>query len=148
MTYQSALLGGEAFRLIRDNMPGFKAQAQNALLSMQAGPVDSNFIYRTLDQAAAAIVALNTWRVTPNLDTYATSLFYPGSLAADCLLTVTALQNYINAVVAAFPTSGGFALDNTLSAVDGSRAARQFTPAQTTSSNLQSTLAAVVASIV
>lgn len=147
MTLQTANTGmspQDAFNAIRSNAAGVKAQAQNALISLQSGPVSSDFLFRMLDQLSSIIAALNTWKVIAGLDTYATAQGYTGSLAGDCTSAVTAAQSCIAWVVANFPAAGGFLQSHTLNA-DGSRTARSFTSVQT--AGLQTNLQAFIATI-
>lgn len=146
MALQSSntMLAGEAFTAIRGNAAGWKAQAQNANITLAAGNVDSNFIFRMLDQLAAAINALNAWKAVAGLDAHATGQGYTGTMSSDCTATVNAAQACINWVVANFPVSATFLQAFTLNA-DGSRTARSFTPAQT--AGLQTNLTAFVATI-
>lgn len=146
MALQSSntMLASEAFAVIRQNAAAWKAQAQNANAFMAANSVDSNFIYRLLDQLGAAVTALNTWKIVSGLDAFATSQGYAGTLSTDCGSTVTAAQSCIAWVVANFPNSAGFLQAFSLNA-DGSRTARVFTPAQT--AGLQTSMTAFVATI-
>lgn len=146
MSLQSSntFLAGDSFKSIRDNVTGWKAQAQNALSSCQAGSVNSDFVFRLLDQTAGAITALTAWKATTGLDTYATGQGYPTTLTTDCNACITAAQVIISWVVANFPASGGFLQSHTLNA-DGSRTPRSFTPAQT--AGLQTALTNFIATI-
>jgi hypothetical protein len=146
MTLQSSnvMQAGDAYNLIRGNASGWKAQAQNANASLAAGSVDTNFVFRMLDQLNTIIVSLNAWKAVTGLDTYATGQGYTGTMSADCLATVNAAQACINWVVTNFPASGGFLQGFTLNA-DGSRTARTFTSAQT--AGLQTNLTSFVATI-
>ena len=102
------MLAGEAFAAIRANAAGWKAQAQNANASMAAGPVNSDFVFRMLDQLATVVSALNQWKAVAGLDTYATAQGYVGTMSTDCTATVSAAQTCIAWVVANFPASSGF----------------------------------------
>lgn len=146
MALQSSntLLAGDAFSLIRGNATGWKAQAQNALSTAQGGSINSDFVFRLLDQTAGAINALTLWKATAGLDAYATGQSYPTTLTTDCNSCVTAAQAIISWVVANFPASGGFLQSHTLNA-DGSRTPRSFTPAQT--AGLQTALTNFIATI-
>lgn len=139
----STMLAGEAFAAIRNNAAGYKAQAQNALVSL-AGTVNSDFVYRMLDQLGGAVAALNTWKAVAGLDAYATAQGYSGTMSSDCATTVSAAQTCIAWVVTNFPNSGGFLQAYSLNA-DGSRTPRTFTTAQT--AGLQSNLTSFVATI-
>src|SRR5258705_7204975 len=140
----NTMLAGEAFAAIRSNAAAWKAQAQNANISLAAGNVDTNFIFRMLDQLNGAIIALTTWKAVVNLDTFATGQGYIGTMSSDCTTTSNAAQTCITWVVNNFPSSGGFLQGFTLNA-DGSRTARSFTPANT--AGLQTDLAAFIATI-
>lgn len=145
MSLQSSntMLASEAFATIRTNAAGWKAQAQNANISL-AGTVNSDFVYRLLDQLAGAIAALNQWKAVAGLDAYATGQGYSGTLSADCTSTVTAAQTCIAWVVANFPASGGFLQAYSLN-TDGSRTPRTFTSTQT--AGLQTNMTAFIATI-
>src|SRR5258707_3550834 len=110
MALQSSntMLAGEAFKAIRENAANWKAQAQNANVSLAAGNVNTDFIFRMLDQLGGAISALNQWKIVVNLDTYATGQGYTGTMSADCNTTITSAQSCISWVVTNFPSSGGF----------------------------------------
>src|SRR5258705_11186653 len=131
MALQSSntMLAGEAFKAIRENAANWKAQAQNANVTL-AGTVNTDFIFRMLDQLGGAITALNQWKAISGLDTYATGQGYIGTMSADCNTTITSAQNCITWVVTNFPNSGGFLQSHTLNA-DGSRTPRTFTTVQT-----------------
>lgn len=147
MPLQSAntMLAGEAFAAVRSNAANWKAQAQNANLSLAAGSVTTDFIFRMLDQLGGVITALTSWKGVTGLDTYATGQSYSGTLSSDCTTTSNAAQTCITWVSANFPTSsGGFLLGHTLNA-DGTRTPRSFTPANT--AGLQTNLTAFVATI-
>lgn len=145
MTLQSSntMLAGEAFSMIRSNAANWKAQAQNANLSL-AGSVNSDFIYRMLDQLAGAVAALNIWKAVAGLDAYATGQGYVGTLSSDCTATASAATTCITWVVNNFPAASGFLQAYSLNA-DGSRTPRTFTSAQT--AGLQTDLTAFIATI-
>lgn len=130
--------------MIRSNAAGVKAQAQNALLSLQGGSVQTSFVFAMLDQLSGIIAALNTWKTTVGLDNYATAQGYTGSLVSDCTACATAATNCITWVVTNFPTSGGFLQAESINA-DGSRTQRSFSPVQT--AGLQTNLQAFIATI-
>lgn len=145
MALQSSntMLAGEAFAAIRSNAAGWKAQAQNALASL-ANPVNSDFVFRMLDQLGGIVSALTAWKAVTGLDTLATAQGYAGTMSTDCAATITAAQTCIAWVVANFPNSGGFLQAYTLNA-DGTRTPRSFTSAQT--AGLQTDLTAFIATI-
>jgi hypothetical protein len=138
------MLAGEAFAAIRQNAANWKAQAQNANLSLAAGNVTTDFIFRMLDQLGTVVSSLTTWKAVTGLDTYATGQAYVGTLSADCTSTISAANTCITWVFTNFPTSGGFLQSHTLNA-DGTRTPRSFTPANT--AGLQTDLTAFVATI-
>ncbi len=134
----------EAYSAIRQNASAWKAQAQNALISVQAASVSSDFIFRMLDQLIGAIDALNTWKIVSGLDGYATAQGYSGTMSADCTTAATAATACVSWVTTTFPTSGGFITAYTLNA-DGTRTPRLFTTAQT--AGLATALTAFIATI-
>lgn len=145
MALQSAntLLAAEAFTAIRSNAANWKAQAQNANLSL-AGSVSSDFIFRLLDQLGTAVSALTVWKAVTGLDAYATTQAYVGVLSTDCNSTITAAQACISWVTTNFPNAGGFLQSETLNA-DGSRTPRSFSTVQT--AGLQSAMTSFIATI-
>ncbi len=146
MSLQSGntFLAGDAYAAIRSNAAGWKAQAQNALQTLEAGSVSSDFVFRMLDQLAGAITALTAWESVVGLNTYATAQSYPSTMTTDCAACITAAQATIAWVVANFPASNGFLQAYTLNA-DGSRTARLFTVVQT--AGLQTALSSFIATI-
>ncbi len=134
----------EAYSAIRQNASAWRAQAQNALASVQAASVSSDFIFRMLDQFIGAIAALATWKIVAGLDAYATEQGYSGTMSADCTTTATAATACVSWVTTNFPTSGGFITAYTLNA-DGTRTPRQFTTVQT--AGLATALTAFIATI-
>ncbi len=140
----NTFLAGEAYSAIRTNAAGYKAQAQNALTACQGGSINSDFVFRLLDQTAAAINALTQWEAVTGLNTYATGQGYSGTMATDCVSSITAAQAILAWVVANFPASGGFLQAYSLNA-DGSRTPRSFTSAQT--AGLQTALTNFIATI-
>ncbi|SRR6266576_1198563 len=139
----NTMLAGEAFKAIRDNAVGWKAQAQNANVSL-TGTVNADFIFRMLDQLGAVIAALNAWKAVAGLDAFATGQTYTGTMSSDCTATVNAAQACINWVVTNFPVASTFLQAYTLNA-DGSRTPRSFTSAQT--AGLQTALTSFIATI-
>ena len=146
MALQSAntFLAGDAFSAIRANTASWKAQAQNALVTAQTGPINSDFVFRLLDQIAGAINALTLWKAISGLDTFATGQAYPSTITTDCNSCITEAQAVIAWVVANFPASAGFLQSHTLNA-DGSRTPRSFTSTQT--AGLQTALSNFIATI-
>lgn len=143
-TANTSLSPQDAYNLIRANAAGVKAQAQNALISLQGGSVPTTFIFQMLDQLAGIIAALNSWRAVVGLDAYATAQGYSGSLTSDCGACATAATSCITWIVVNFPASAGFLQAESINA-DGSRTQRSFTSAQT--AGLQTNLQAFIATI-
>lgn len=143
-TASSSLCPADAYNMIRSNAAGVKAQAQNALLSLQTLSVPTSFVFSMLDQLAGIIAALNAWKLISGLDAYATAQGYTGSLVADCGTCSSAATSCITWVVANFPASGGFLQAESINA-DGSRTPRTFAPTQT--AGLQTNLQAFIATI-
>lgn len=145
MTFQTALLASDAYAALRNNMPGWKAQAQNALAFIQANAINSDYVFGMLDQLRAIIISINNMNAVAGLNAYATSLGYSGTMTTDAGLVVTAATNCISWITTNFPKdAGGFIQAYTLAA-DGSRTATVFTPAQTV--GLQNSLTSLIATI-
>ncbi len=134
----------EVFTQIRSVAQGTRSGAQRFLTALQNSSVDTLLVFSILDAAKGFILNMNTWKTVAGLDAYATSQGYSGTLTSDMTACVAAAQACIDWVVANFPTSGGFMQAFSLN-VDGSRAPRSFTPAQT--AGLQSALTAFMATI-
>src|SRR5271166_3612704 len=126
---------------------GVKGQAGNALISLQAGSVDSLFIFQMLDQVRSLIGYLNQVQGTAGLNAYATAQCtgYAGTMTTDITAVINAATAIITWVVTNFPAdTGGFIQAFKLNA-DGSRAAATFTSAQT--AGLQSAITSFIATI-
>src|SRR6266404_2488246 len=143
-TINTSLSLQDSYNMIRNNAVSVKAQAQNALITLQGGDVNSDFIFRILDQLNSIVNALNQWKAVPGLDVYATGQGYVGILSADCTSCTNAATACITWVVNNFPTTSGFIQAHTLN-VDGSRTPRSFTSIQT--AGLQTNLQAFIATI-
>jgi hypothetical protein len=143
-TTNTALSPQDAYNMIRSNAASVKAQAQNALASLQAGSVTTTFIFQMLDQLGSIINALTLWKAVTGLNTYATAQGYTGTLVTDCTTCTTAATACITWVVQNFPASAGFLQSETLNA-DGTRTPRSFTTAQT--AGLQTALTSFIATI-
>lgn len=147
MALQSSnvLLPGDAYKLIRDATQSWKAVAQNALASMQTGSVNTDFIFKMLDQLNQVISSLAVWKVVSGLDTYAAGQGYSGTLSTDCTTTSNAAQTCINWTVTNFPADAqGFLEGYTLN-TDGTRTPRSFT--STNTAGLQTNLQSFIATI-
>lgn len=140
----NTFLAGDAYVAIRANSSGWKAQAQNALASLQAGAVTADFIKQVLSTAVGASAALTAWEAVAGLNAYATSQSYPTTMATDCVATITAAQAIVSWIKANVPTSGGFLLIDTINA-DGTITSRSFTTVQT--AGLQTALTNFIATI-
>lgn len=127
---------------------GVKTQAQGALATLQAGSVDTNWVYSLLDQINANLSFFTRFVGVLGLDAYAQAQIpgYSGSLVADGTAVVNALTDCRAWVVANFPkdSTNTFVLDYTLNS-DGTRTARSFTPAMT--AGLQTKLQTLIALI-
>jgi hypothetical protein len=126
---------------------GAKSQAQNAVITMQTGSINTTFVFQMLDQLNGIIGLLNSVSGITGLNTYATAQCpgYVGTLTTDITAVVNAAQAVINWTVANFPVDAqGFLQAFKLNA-DGSRAPASFTPAQTT--GLVTVLQAFIATI-
>lgn len=124
-----------------------KAQAQNAIVTLQAVSVDTPFIFQMLDQLRSLITYLNQVQGTAGLNAYATAQCpgYAGTLTTDITATVNSAQACIDWIVANFPKdAGGFAQAFKINA-DGSRTSALFTSAQT--AGLVTVLQALIATI-
>lgn len=130
----------DAYNFIRSNAAGVKAQAQNALISLNSN-VTTIFIFQLVDQLAGITAALNAWKSISGLDSYATAQGYSGSLSADAASCANAAQTCITWVTTNFPIGTAYTAWN----ADGSRVAHSFTPAQT--AGLQTNLQAFIATI-
>jgi hypothetical protein len=146
MALQSSniFLAGDAYSAIRVAAQAYRAQAQNALATMQQGTVNTTFVFSMLDQLAGVIAAFTAWEATAGLNTYATGQGYPTTMTTDCAAVITAAQATIAWVVTNFPTSGGFLQAYSLNA-NGTRTPATFTTTQT--QGLQTALANFIATM-
>lgn len=111
-----------------------KGTAQDAFTTLGAGNVDTVWVFLLLDKLRALISAANGWAAVAGINAYATAQLpgYAGTLTTDIQAVITAAQACIDWVVTNFPKDStntwllGFSLN-----ADGSRTARNFTPAQT-----------------
>jgi len=126
---------------------GTKSQAQNAIITMQANNIDTNFVFQILDQLRSFMTLLASVAGIPNLDAYANAQCpgYNGSLTADGTAVFNAAQGVINWVVANFPVDAQGYLQAFKLNSDGSRAPASFNPGQTT--GLVTVLQAFIATI-
>jgi hypothetical protein len=149
MTFPASTLPslGTVLQNLQNVTAGVKAQAGNALVSLQSGSVDSLFIFQVLDQVKSLVTYLTQEQGVAGLNAYATAQCtgYAGTLTADITTTVNAAQAITSWIVANFPTdTGGFIQAFKLNA-DGSRTAATFTSAQT--AGLQTAIQAFIATI-
>lgn len=118
---------------VRSILQGIKNQGNNAITLLQASSVSTDWVFALLDQLRNVVSSLNALKTTQGLDAYASAQWptYTGTLSTDIGTVVTNATSCISWVTSNFPTdTGGFLMGYTLNA-DGSRTARQFTPAQT-----------------
>lgn len=127
---------------------GTRAQAVDALSTLQAGPVTTNWVFNAIDQMRDAIARFNQFRNVTGLNAYATAQIpgYAGTLTADIAATQSAIQACIDWIVTNFPkdSTNAWLLAYSMAA-DGTRSPRSFSSAQT--AGLQTLLAAVIATI-
>ena len=111
-----------------------KAQAGNAIVSLQAENVTTDFVFQCLDQLRSIVSSMAVYGAVTGLNAFALSALpgYSGTLTTDMAATSTAATNAINWVVSNFPkdSSQTYLLGHILNA-DGSRTPRTFTPTQT-----------------
>jgi len=137
----------EAVARIRAIASGARSQAQSYLATLQAGPVESDWIYSFLTQIREGFIVNMTAIVSvPGLDAYATAQGYNGTISSDVNAAVAAAQACINWVVTNFPkdSTNTWILSEKLNA-DGTRTPRAFTTAQT--AGLQTALTNFIASM-
>lgn len=145
MTFQTTLLASDAYRALRDNTPGWKANAQNSLLTVQTTSINSDFVFRLLDQLKGVIAAVAQWTAVSGLGAYATAQGYSGDIVADANTISTAATNCGLWIINNFPKDAqGFAQAVTING-DGSRTLATFAPSST--GGLQTTLTALIATI-
>lgn len=127
---------------------GWKGYAQQAVATLQAGNVDSNWVFSFLDTMRSNYLRMNTLAGMVGLDTYAVQNIpgYGGTLSSDVAATQNAAVACVSWVVANFPkdSTNSFILSHTLNA-DGTRTPRTFAPADT--AGLRTVLNAFIATI-
>lgn len=131
-TTDSGLSADEAYSRLRAFASNGKMFARNYVAELQAGPVDTAFIFTLLDQLRGFINQVTAFVNVAGLDAYATSQSYSGSITADANACNAAAQACINWVVSNFPkdSTGNWILAQSLAA-DGTRTPRSFSSAQT-----------------
>lgn len=139
---------GQALIQILGQAAGTKAQAAEALATLQAGPVSTTWVFNAIDQMKDAIDRFNKFKNITGLDAYATAQVpgYVGTLSADITTTQAAIQSCIDWCVTNFPkdSTNTWLLAFSMAA-DGTRTPRNFTTAQT--AGLQTRLQAVIATV-
>lgn len=127
---------------------GTKAQAGEALATLQAGPVSTVWIFNALDTMRDAQSNFNRYKNIAGLNAYATAQVpgYAGTITTDIAATQTAIQACIDWIVSNFPkdTTATWILAYQLNA-DGTRTPRNFSTVQT--AGFQSLLTALIATI-
>jgi hypothetical protein len=145
MAFITATLASDAYSALRSNMPGWKAQAQNALSYIQTNSINSDYVFSLLNNLNGLISSISVASGVSGLNAYATSLGYSGTIVSDAAAVSSAAQACITWVTSNFPKdTGGFIQAYTLNA-DGTRTAASFTPTQT--SGLQTALTSLIATI-
>lgn len=138
---------GQAFTQVLGQATGIRQQAVDALATLQAGPVNTTWIFNMLDQMRDAIGRFDRFKSVVGLNGRATAEVsgYAGTMTTDIAATQLAIQDCIDWVVANFPkAASGEILAQTLN-VDGTRTPRSFSSAQT--AGLQTRLQTVIATI-
>lgn len=125
-----------------------KSVAQSALATLQAGSVNSDWIFNFLDRFYSLGVSLNTWAQVPGLNAAATAHIpsYSGTLTTDISTTTSAGLACISWIVTNFPkdSTGQYVMAYKINA-DGSRTPTTFTSSQT--AGLQTLLQSFIATI-
>lgn len=138
----------QALKQILGQVAGTRTQAVNSLATLQAGSVDTEWIFNAIDTMRDAIARFNRFKNVAGLDAYATAQFpgYSGTMTADITATVNAIQQCIDWCVANFPKdSTNIWLKSHQMAADGTRTLASFTSAQTV--GLQTRLQAVIVTL-
>jgi hypothetical protein len=122
--------------------------SDNLISQLQASPVSATAVFDLLRQAASAANNLTSLAQTPGLDLMAKILLptYGGSLQADTLATVAAIQAVSNWILNNIPKDAQGFVEVYQWNVDGTQTPRQFPPSQT--SGLVAMLQALSATIV
>lgn len=138
----------QALNQILGQFSGTRQQAVDALATLQAGSVDTAWIFNALDTMRDAIARFNRFKTVTGLDSYATAQVpgYAGTISADINTTISAIQACIDWIIANFPkdTTATWILALQLNA-DGTRTPRSFTSVQT--AGLQTRLQTLIATI-
>jgi hypothetical protein len=138
----------QALTQVMGQAAGIKQQAIDGLALLQAGPVDSVWVFNAADVMRNTISNFNRFSGVTGLNAYATAQVpgYAGTMTADIAATVAATQSCLDWIVANFPkdTTATFVLAYILNA-DGTRTPRTFTTVQT--AGLQTRLQALIATI-
>lgn len=139
---------GQALIQVLGQAAGTKSQATDALAQLQAGPVNTTWIFTALDTMRDATGRFDRFRVVIGLDGYATAQVpgYAGTMTADIAATQTAIQGCIDWIIANFPkdSTATWILAEQLNA-DGTRTPRSFSTVQT--AGLQTRLQTLIATI-
>jgi hypothetical protein len=139
----------QALNQIMATSSDIKVNGANAVSTLAAGSVDTNYVFMLLDRLRQTIVTLNQVKGVAGLNAYATAQLpgYAGAMVADINATIAACQACIDWVVGIFPKDASvppWLLAESLNA-DGSRTPRLFTPAQT--AGLRTALTSLIATI-
>lgn len=140
---------GQALIQVLGQAAGTKAQAAEALATLQAGPVSTVWIFNALDQMNDAIGRFDRFKAVAGLNAHATAQVpgYAGTLTTDIATTQAAIQQCIDWIIANFPkdTTNTWPLAFQWG-VNGARVPRSFTTAQT--AGLQTRLQTLIATVV
>ena len=127
---------------------GIKGQATDALATLQAGPVSTQWAFNLIDILTDGIGRLDRFKTVNGLDAYATAQVpgYAGTMTTDIAATRAALVDCRDWVVANFPkdSTNTWLLAYQMAA-DGTRTMRTFSTAQT--AGLQTKLQALIATV-
>lgn len=140
---------GQAFIQVIGQATGIRQQAVEALAALQAGPVNTAWIFSMIDQMRDAMARFDRFKNVAGLNGRATAEVpgYVGSMTSDIAATQLAMQDCIDWIVANFPkAASGEILAQTLN-VDGTRTPRSFSSIQTAgfATKLQALIATIAA---
>lgn len=139
---------GQAFTQVISQAAGTRAQAENALATLQAGPVDTVWVFNFLDQLRDALDRFTRFKNVTGLDAFAVAERpdHPTVMTVDIAAVQSALQNCIDWVISNFPkdTTGNWPLAFQWGA-NGRRVPRSFPSSSTT--GLQPLLQILIAAV-
>jgi hypothetical protein len=137
-----------ALMQIVGQLGGSRAHAVLSLADLNAGPVTTEWVFSFVDRMTDAVQRLDTFKVAPGLDSYATAQLsgYGGVLTTDIAATRAAILACRDWVVANFPkdSTNTYLLSHQM-ASDGTRTPRTFSTAAT--AGLRTNLSSLIATI-